>query len=137
MRVWKFDDPTDTPEVNALIHDKWFPLSRIYEDGGDLVIPFAAQDVNRADKAVFDSELRIHDVRAWRVEDPEQVEIYDFAGLTFDHDRSCIRVEGNIPVTVGSGRRQLQDHDREALGASGVAWVSVRECPLNRRPVRE
>lgn len=100
MPVWRFTDAANTEVVDALIHDRWFPVTRIHEDCGDLVVPFASVYVNRARKAMFDSTLRIGHVLSWHVQDSEKIEIYDFKGLTFDDARKCVRLEGNIPVTV-------------------------------------
>jgi hypothetical protein len=100
MPVQRFADPGNTDALSALLHDRWFAVTRIREDGGDLVIPFASVYVKRARKAMFDSTLCIGHVQSWRVLDTEKIEIYDFAYLTFDEALGCLRIEGNIPVTV-------------------------------------
>jgi hypothetical protein len=85
---------------NALIHDRWFSVTGIREDGSELVIPFASAYVSRARTAVFDSTLRISHVLAWRVDDSEKIEVYNFSGLTYDEGRGCIQIEAGIPLTV-------------------------------------
>lgn len=100
MSVVRFTDPADTEALNALIHDKWFPVTRIHEEGDDRVIPFAFVHANRSRKAMFDSTLRIGHVGSWSVRDTEKIEIYNFHGLTFDGKHGCIRIKGNIPLTI-------------------------------------
>src|SRR4051794_524079 len=100
MRIRRFTDPNDTEALNALMHDRWFPVSRISEDEGELVIPFASLYVKRAREAMFDSTLRIGHVQSWRIQDTEEIEIYNFDRLTFNEALGCVRLDGSIPVTV-------------------------------------
>jgi hypothetical protein len=95
-----FTDPADLSRINDVIHDRWFPVTRIRQDGTDLLIPFASQHVNRAALAMFDSTLRVSNVCQWRVFDTERIEIYDFGSLAFDEPAGLLTIAGNIPVTV-------------------------------------
>jgi hypothetical protein len=95
-----FTDPADLARINALIHDMWFPLRRIHQDGTDLLVPFASQCVNRAALAMFDSTLRVSNVRQWRVFDTERIEIYDFGSFAFDEASGLLTIAGNIPVRI-------------------------------------
>lgn len=86
--------------INSLIHDLWFPVTRIRRDGTDLLVPFASQSVNRAAQATFDATLRLRNVRSWQVFDTEQIEIYDFGNMTFDEPSGRLTIEGNIPLRI-------------------------------------
>jgi hypothetical protein len=54
----------------------------------------------RASDAVLDSELRIGAVRAWQLIDTQQIDVYDFFGMSFDEGSSRLTIEGNIPLTI-------------------------------------
>ncbi len=95
-----FTDPGELDQVNDLIHDCWFPVTRLREEGTDLLIPFASQLVDRAENAMFDSILRVSNVRSWRLIDSAHVEIYDFFGVSFDGAAGRLTIEGNIPLTI-------------------------------------
>jgi hypothetical protein len=86
--------------INDLIHDLWFPVTRIRQEGTDLLVPFASQSVNRAALAMFDSTLRVSNVRQWRVFDTERIEIYNFGSLAFDEPSGPLTISGNTPVRV-------------------------------------
>lgn len=93
--------------INGLIHDKWFPLNRICEDGDALLIPFDSQTSFNSRCVTFDSLLRIEHLLSWAVVDTERIEIYDFFGLSFDKSRNQIRVEANIPLTLTADVREF------------------------------
>jgi hypothetical protein len=100
MSLQTFADPGDLSQVNGLIHDCWFDVTQIREEGTDLLIPFASRLVVRAAAAVFDSAVRIGAVRSWRLIDTEQIAVYDFSGMSFDEARGRLTIEGNIPLTI-------------------------------------
>ncbi|HTZ07172.1 MAG TPA: hypothetical protein VMB53_15665 [Gaiellaceae bacterium] len=56
MTVHTFEDPGDVDEASGVLHDRWFDVTAIREEGRDLVIPFASKIVGRASKAVMDSD---------------------------------------------------------------------------------
>jgi hypothetical protein len=100
MPVETFEGTEQLDHVNALLHDRWFVATRIRLDGSDLVIPFASEAVSRAARATFDSSVVVHNVRSWNLDDPTQIEIYNFGRLSFDSASSRLTIEGNIPLTV-------------------------------------
>jgi 2'-5' RNA ligase superfamily len=120
--------------VAGYVHDAWFDVREVRQDGDVVSIPLALRGIRvkkrfrlaHIELPEYESKLAIRGVSGFEVDEPEQIAAYRINDLTFDPPRLTILAEPSCTVTIEASELDvaaelnMNRYDWNAPGATAL-----------------
>lgn len=127
-------------DLNDLIHDEWFDVEQFHYDSENkkVILPYrrkfhdGPEKIIRSrliytlkEKDVISSQIQIHNVTKFEIEDQAQLGRYTFNVAEYDPPKSKIvfHCEPNLKIQIDVSELHVESEDIEVIGRAKISYL--------------